>query len=68
MDAFLEVALEDGKGRVLRARLARRRRGLKSGQPGKVEYDEGDCFGEGGVLRRDRRQGDIIRSSYAFRA
>lgn len=69
VDAFLEVALEDGKGRVLRARLARRRRGLKPGQPDMVGDGEGDCFGgEEGVLRRDRRQGDIIRGSYAFRA
>ena len=69
VDAFLEVAMEDGKGRALRARLARRRGGLKPGQPDMLGYNEGDCFGgDGGVLRLDRRQRDIIRDSYAFRA
>lgn len=45
VDAFLDVALEGGNGRVLRARLARRRGGLKPGQPNMVGYDEEDCFG-----------------------
>lgn len=68
VDAFLEVAMEDGKGRALRARLARRR-GLKPGQPDILGYNEGDCFRrDGGVLRLDRRQRDIIRGSYAFPA
>ena len=68
VDAFLEVALEDGNERVSRTRLARRRRGLKPRQPDLVDRDEADCFGgEEGVLRRDRRQGDIVRGSLAFR-
>ena len=68
VDAFLEVGLEDVNGRVLRARLAKRRRGLLPGQLDKVGYGGVECFGgEEGVLRRDRRQGDIIRGMYADR-